>query len=97
MLQCSTMDRISVRELRQRATLWLREVQRGRQFEITNRGQPVALLIPIPAGNEIERLTAAGRLSVPRRNLSDRGPPLAPKPGQPLPSTILEQMRADER
>ena len=91
------MDRISVRELRQQATVWLREVQRGRRFEITNRGQPVALLVPIPPGNEIERLTAAGRLSVPQGDLRELGPPLPPIPGQPLLSEVLEQMRADER
>lgn len=86
-----------MRELRQRASDWLAEVQRGRRFEVTNRGRPVALLIPIPPGNEIERLTAAGRLSVPKRSLSEVGPPLPPVPGQPLPSEIIEQMRADER
>lgn len=91
------MDQISVRELRQRASDWLAEVQRGRRFEVTNRGRPVALLIPIPPGNEIERLTAAGRLSVPKRSLAEVGPPLPPVPGQPLLSEILEQMRADER
>jgi prevent-host-death family protein len=91
------MDRISVRELRQRASVWLTEVERGRRFEITNRGRPVALLVPIPPGNEIERLTAAGRLSVPRGKLSQLAPPLPAIPGQPLPSEVLEQMRADER
>ena len=86
-----------MRELRQQASVWLAEVQRGERFEITSRGRPVALLIPIPPGNEIERLTAAGRLSVPKGDLRDLGPPLPPAPGVPLPSEILEQMRADER
>jgi hypothetical protein len=45
----------------------------------------------------IERLTAEGRLSVAEGDLLALGEPLPPKPGVPLPSKILEQMRADER
>jgi len=91
------MDRINVRELRQHASTWLAEVERGRRFEITNRGRPVAMLIPIQPGNEVERLIAAGRLTLPRRKLADLGPPPPLEAGQIPPSEILEQMRADER
>ena len=45
----------------------------------------------------IERLTAEGRLSRAEGDLLELGEPLPPKPGVPLPSEILEQMRADER
>ena len=91
------MKRIGIRELRQNASAWLREVQQGATIEITDRGRPVALLVPLPEGGVRERLIAEGRLSPARGAISELGPPLTPKPGIPLPSEILEKMRADER
>src|ERR1700730_2002733 len=43
----STMRRIGVRELRRHASRYLRDVQqRGATIEVTDRGRPVALLVP---------------------------------------------------
>jgi prevent-host-death family protein len=91
------MRRISVRQLRQHASVWLREVQTGESFEITDRGRPVALLAPLPQGGELERLIASGRVRPAKDDLLRHGPPLAPQPGAPLPSQVLEQLRASER
>jgi prevent-host-death family protein len=91
------MKRIGIRELRQHASVWLRKVEAGESFEVTNRGRPIALLVPRQPSRVIERLTAEGRLSVAEGDLLALGEPLPPKPGVPLPSKILEQMRADER
>jgi prevent-host-death family protein len=89
------MKQISITELRQHAGALARRAHQGESFEITERGRPIALLIP-RRGNEIEWLTAAGLLSVPEGNLLD-WEPLPAKEGVPLPSEILAQMRADER
>jgi prevent-host-death family protein len=91
------MERIGIRELRQHASVWLRRVQRGESFEVTDRGRPVAMLVPYEEMDPFERLVASGAITPARGNLLDLGPPLPPKPGVPLPSEILEQMRADER
>lgn len=91
------MRRISVRELRQHASVWLREVQAGKSFEVTDRGRPIALLTPIPTGGELERLVASGRVQPAEGDLVGHGPPLMPSPGVPLPSQVLEQLRAGER
>lgn len=96
-LPYSTMRQIGVRELRQNASAWLREVQGGASFEITDRGRPVALLVPLPADNVIERLAREGRLKRATRDFRNLPPPLPAIPGQLLPSETLEQMRADER
>jgi prevent-host-death family protein len=40
------MKRYGVRELRQNASMLLRQVAAGETIEITNNGQPVAQLIP---------------------------------------------------
>ena len=48
MLRCSTMQRIGVRELRQQASRYLKRVQAGEAFEVTDNGRPVARLVPVP-------------------------------------------------
>lgn len=93
------MEAIGIRELRQHASRWLRKVQQGESFEVRDRDRPVALLVPIPGGGVIERLTAAGRLSKPETDFGDllSQPPPPPAPGCPSPSEVLAQLRQDER
>jgi prevent-host-death family protein len=91
------MKRIGVRELRQHASVWLRQVEEGASFEITDRGRPVALLVPVQRGTVIEQLTATGRLSASTMDLLEVGKPLPPRPGVSLPSELLEEARAHER
>lgn len=58
---------VGVRELKTRLGRYLREVRGGRTIVITDRGDPVAELRPIPqaagAEAEIDRLVALGRVS----------------------------------
>lgn len=92
------MKSVGVRELRQQASRYLREVERGETVEVTDRGRPVAWLVPVPSGSEVQRLRAAGRLSrADPGDLLDLGDPIEPAPGVPLPSEILAAQRADER
>ena len=44
MLRCSTMEQIGVRELRQQASRYLRRVEAGESFLVTDYGRPVAVL-----------------------------------------------------
>jgi len=91
------MITIGIRELRQRASKYIALVRRGDIVQVTDRGRPVVMLVPIPQGNEIDRLHAEGRLSPDRGNLLDLGAPLAQASGEAPPSAVLERMRADER
>ena len=91
------MEKISVRELRQQASQWLRRVQDGESFEVTDRGRPVAVLGPLPRGSIVDRSIAEGRIRPAKISLEEVGPPLPSKPGQKPLSKILEEMRADER
>lgn len=91
------MKSIGIRELRQNAGVWLRRVQEGESVQITDRGRPVAMLVPLREMSERDRLIAEGRLIPAKRSIRDLGPPVSPKPGVPLPSEILEQMRGNER
>ncbi|OLC57420.1 MAG: prevent-host-death family protein [Chloroflexi bacterium 13_1_40CM_4_68_4] len=91
------MRSIGVRELRQQASRYLREVERGDAIEVTDRGRPVARLIPIPPSSRVDALLATGQLSPSAGDPLELGAPLAPRPGVPLPSVELAAMREDER
>lgn len=52
-----------MRELRQYLSVYLRRVAEGESLEVTDRGQPVALLGPLPpADDPLARLQAMGLL-----------------------------------
>jgi prevent-host-death family protein len=91
------MNQVGIRELRQHASRWLRRVAAGESFEVTDRGRPVALLIPVPTAEGLNALVAAGRARPGEGHLRELGPPLPLPPGAPRPSDVLERLRADER
>jgi prevent-host-death family protein len=91
------MTSVGVRELRQRASELLRRVEGGETIEVTDRGRPVALLTPVPEGEPLERLRAAGEVSLPVGDLVELPAPLRLEPGQEAPSVVLERLRRDER
>jgi prevent-host-death family protein len=88
---------IGVRELRQHASRYLRQVQRGETIEVTDRGHPVARIVPVPTADGVEGLVASGRLVLAADDALELGPPLKPVMGEPLPSESLGAARADER
>jgi prevent-host-death family protein len=57
------MDRIGVRELRQHASRYLARVANGETIEVTDRGRPVALLVPTPE-DPWRELVATGQVIV---------------------------------
>lgn len=91
------MKSIGVRDLRQRASQYLRQVEAGQTLEITARGRPVALLVPLRGTGHVERLVRRGRVQPPTGDLLALGTPLAPQAGVPPPSTLLDRARAHER
>ena len=89
---------IGIRELRQHASRYLRLVEERREpIEITDRGRPVALLAPLPAGSPLERMRAAGETIVASADLATLPPPLVLPRGSEPPSEVLARMRSDER
>ncbi|MEA2220825.1 MAG: hypothetical protein QOJ35_3451 [Solirubrobacteraceae bacterium] len=91
------MRSIGIRELRQQASKHLRDVERGETIEVTDRGRPVALLVPVPRTGAAEGLIASGRMAPGNGDLFALGEPLEPRAGVPLPSEVLQDLRADER
>jgi len=91
------MRSIGVRELRQQASRYLREVERGDAIEVTDHGRPVARLVPIPRSSRVDALLATGQLARSAGDPLELGAPLEPRPGVRLPSVELAAMRKDER
>lgn len=56
---------VGVRELRQNLSVYMRRVQAGEALEVTDRGRPVAMLVPLSKPSTVvERLVASGRHGV---------------------------------
>ena len=91
-LLVSLLDRVGVRELRQNLSVYLRRVKTGESLEVTERGRPVALLVPLTRGaSPLRRLIEVGRAAAPEHDLAD----LAPAEGKP--TRELSRALAEER
>ncbi len=92
------MRRIGIRELRQNASKYLVLVKSGETIEVTERGQPVALLTPLPESEEspYTRLLREGKIIPATRDLRDLPSPPPRIPGEPLLSDILQAMRDED-
>lgn len=91
------MAQVGIRELKQNASAVIDRVRRGESLEVTERGQPVAMIVPIPRAGALARLLAEGRARSSDGSLADLPPPPRPTPGRSLPSEVLAAMRAEER
>ena len=88
------MDQIGVRELRQHASRYLERVVRGETLEITDRGRPVARLVPVHTEAWAD-MVARGRVT-PAEDATD----VADEPPgeyEVEPSAVLAAMRAEGR
>jgi prevent-host-death family protein len=91
-------ERVGVRELRQHLSRWLRRVEDGETFEVTERGRPVALLGPLHdvQSGAIARLAAQGRLArLATLDLAELAPPEPIPPGSTTISEALQEIRED--
>jgi prevent-host-death family protein len=90
------MERIGVRELRQHASRYLARVRAGETIEVTDRGRPVARLVPVgePTWDD---LIAAGIVTPPEESLTDLREigPFPRDPSLPLPSESVSEGREE--
>lgn len=85
---------VGIRELRQNLSVNLRRITKGERLEVTDRGRPVALVVPIrPEMSPVERLVAEGRATMPVGDLLDLPLPKG-EPAMDVPEALDEQ-RAD--
>jgi prevent-host-death family protein len=86
---------VGVRELRQNLSIYLDRVKKGEALTVTEHGQAVALLQPLPpAATVLSRLVAAGRATSPTRAVSSLKKPLDVALAKPL-SEILDELREE--
>jgi prevent-host-death family protein len=85
------MDVVGVRALKQNASAVVAEAAAGHVLVVTDRGRPVAQLIPLPT-SRIDGLVASGKArhaSRPFGDLSD------PEPGTSLTEQLLRDREAE--
>jgi prevent-host-death family protein len=93
---CYDVDmRVGIRELKQNASGVIRRVVAGEAVEVTDRGRPVARIVPIEPADPYERMIADGEITAGTGAWADVEP-LPPLPGRSL-SEALADLRADER
>ncbi len=90
-------SRVGVRELRQNLSVYLQRVKEGEIIEVTERGMPVARVLPLPPKSlsPLERLIAEGRAQPATRSHRDLPPPLPARSGKSV-SEILQEMRDED-
>jgi len=92
----SMRARAGIRDLKQNASAVVKRVEAGETVEITDRGRPVARIVPLRHASAYDRLVAKGRVAPARGSLLDHRS-LPPPPGRPLGSEALAELRAGER
>jgi prevent-host-death family protein len=97
----SHMAVIGVRELRRDASRWLARVRAGEVVVVTDRGRPIAKMVPLGEPSGYESLVAEGRIAPGSGRsldqvLRDLDAELPPDDG-PSVSEALTELRAHER
>jgi len=94
MCYMNTETQVGVRELRQNLSVYLARIARGETLEVTDRGQAVAILAPLPKPvSVLERLRREGRLTPAQGDLlAVKRPAMAVSRRG---SRLLQQSRAD--
>lgn len=91
------MDRVGIREMRQNLSRYASRVRGGESFLITDRGEEVAKLVPVPErASPVDRLVADRQARRAEGNLLDLLEELPhPLEGPPT-ATVIAELR-DER
>lgn len=85
-----------MRALKQNASAVVAEAAAGEIVTITDRGRPMAQLIPL-SSSRVHALVQAGRARPARRSLAELDDPPRRRAGQPRLSSIVSEMRDAER
>ncbi|MDQ6743793.1 MAG: type II toxin-antitoxin system prevent-host-death family antitoxin [Candidatus Dormibacteraeota bacterium] len=92
---------VGIRELKENASALIRRVAAGETINITDRGRPVARLVPLGRDEGWwDQMVERGQLQPARRDLVqvlEENPPSPLLPGERSPYDALMEMRSDER
>lgn len=92
------MSAISVRELKDHLSKYLRRVQEGHSILVTDRGRPIAEITPLRGESmtldeRLARLEAAGEITLPRGKKETVRVRAVSVRGRPVAETLLEDRR----
>jgi prevent-host-death family protein len=90
------MASVGVRALQQNASEVVRRAAAGEVVEVTDRGRPVARLVPY-AGTTLDVLVVAGLARIGRSPMGGQPPPLPASSSGPSLGKLLADARYDER
>jgi prevent-host-death family protein len=90
------MATVGIRALRQNASVVVAEAAGGDIVIITDRGRPVAMLVPYQE-DRLQALIDAGLATPPRRSLRDLPAPRVRRRDERPLTEVLDEMRSDER
>jgi prevent-host-death family protein len=93
------MERVGIRELRQNLRRYLKRVDRGESFEVTEFGRPVARLGPLPGdkGSVFSRLVAEGRITPARADIASLPAARRAPHGASATEALLSERHTDRR
>lgn len=86
------MAEAGIRDLRDHLSRYLARVQAGEELTVTDRGRPVARLVPVDSENTFDRLVADG-LVVPAATHGRRRPRTRVTAAGPVSDLVAEQRR----
>ena len=90
------MSTVGIRALKQNASQVVARAAAGEVVTITDRGRPVAQLVPVPEGR-LAALIASGRARPPKGSLAALGAPSDTGAGRAALSDVVAAMRDEER
>jgi prevent-host-death family protein len=60
-------NEVGIRDLRDHLSAWLEAVASGREITVTDRGNPVARIVPVNRHSKLDQLIAEGKVRPPIR------------------------------
>jgi prevent-host-death family protein len=84
------MIEVGIRELKNALSRYLRKVRRGETVVVTDRGEPVARIIPAGVPEHIAKLMAQGEVTWSGRRFRPPTRRIKPRPGPPISDYISE-------
>jgi len=84
------MIEVGVRELKNSLSSYLKRVRAGETIVVTDRGEPIARIIPTAIPDRIARLMAEGRATWSGKRFEPPDTLIRPKPGPPFSDYISE-------
>jgi prevent-host-death family protein len=84
------MTEVGVRELKSSLSQYLKRVRKGESIVVTDRGEPIARIIPVGIPEGIARLMAEGRITWSGKPFRPPEKLVRPRPGPPFSDYISE-------